>query len=150
MEKLKVYQLATVGLLLLNLGLLAFVFLAPRRGGPSPHHAKEMLHLDAAQNEIFLALARAHQTEMRGLNERQRRELQRYFDQLKTADATTPPPIPTELGKVEGEKISSTYRHFLDVREMLRPEQETHFPGFVDRMTNRILSGSGKKKRPKR
>lgn len=140
MDKLRVFQIATIGLLLLNVVLMAFIFFAPRPGGgASPLGPREDLGLDEVQHERFLTLARAHQRQMRTANDRQTELLQAYFLQLNTDSADSPGPIPPEVAVLEREKITSTYQHLLDLKKMLRPEQQAEYPAFVDAALERIL-----------
>ena len=140
MKKLKVYQIATVGLLLLNVILLAFIIFAPRPGGNGPPlRVMDHFGFDAAQDEQFLSLADAHRAQMRAANDQQAELLQQYFLQLISDDAANPGPLPPGIGQVEREKINSTYEHFLDIKKMLRPEQQAAFPDFVEAALGRIL-----------
>ena len=149
MDKLKVFQIATVGLLLLNIILMAFIFLArPPRGGGKPPRAAERLGLDEVQNDQFRELAKAHQRQMRTTNDRQTELLQAYFLQLTTDSAATPGPLPAGVATLEQEKINSTYQHFLEIKKILRPEQQAAFPGFIDNMLQRILLKKSKNRPP--
>lgn len=140
MDKLRVFQIATLGLLLLNVLLLAFIFFAPRPGGGrSPLRTNERFGFDKAQEEQFHNLARAHKQQMRATNDRQTELLQNYFLQLATDSAANPGPLPPGVATFEREKITSTYRHFLDIKNMLHPDQQVDFPGFVDDALKRIL-----------
>lgn len=140
MNKLKVYQIATVGLLLLNVILLAFIIFAPRPGGNGrPVRVMDHFGFDAAQDEKFQDLAETHKEQMRTANDQQAELLQQYFLQLTSDDAANPGPLPPGIGTLEQEKINSTYEHFLDIKKMLRPEQQAAFPSFVEAALDRIL-----------
>ncbi len=139
MTQLKVYQFATLGLLLLNLVLLAVIALAPARAGLTPQQAVRSLHLDNEQRDRFMTFARAHQSEMQALNARQRELLEAYFRQLTTPSAARPGPPPPAVQDIEREKITSTYQHFLEVKALLRPEQEPQFADFVDVVLEQIF-----------
>lgn len=148
MDKLRVFQIATIGLLLLNVVLLAFIFFAPRPGGGNPLRASERFGFDEAQNEQFLNLARTHQGKMREANDQQTELLQTYFLQLTTDSAESPGPLPAGVASLEADKINSTYQHFLDIKKMLRPEQQAAFPSFVRDALERILLKKDKNQRP--
>ncbi len=139
MTQLKVYQFATLGLLLLNLVLLAVIALAPARAGLTPQQAVQSLHLDDEQRDRFMTYARTHQAEMQSLNAQQRELLEAYFRQLTTPTAEQPGPPPPAVQNLERKKITSTYQHFLEVKALLRPEQEAQFPDFVDAVLEQIL-----------
>ncbi len=149
MDKLKVFQIATVGLLLLNIVLMAFIFFSPPpRGGGKPPRAVEHFGFDEVQNEQFRKLVKVHQRQMRTTNDRQSELLQTYFLQLTTDSAATPDPLPPGVATLEQEKINSTYQHFLDIKKTLRPEQQAAFPGFIDNMLQRILLKKSKNPPP--
>ena len=95
MTKLKLYQIAAAGLLLLNIALVVFVVIG--RPGGIPGQALKTLDLDirrAEQHERFLEYANAHQELMRGYNARQAEVLEAHFNQLNTASANDPNPLP--------------------------------------------------------
>lgn len=140
MSKLKVYQIATAGLLLLNVILLAFIIFAPKPDGNGPPlRVMDHFGFDTAQDEQFLALADAHKAQIKAANDQQAELLQQYFLQLTSDEATNPGPLPPGIGTLEREKINSTYEHFLDIKKMLRPEQQAAFPSFVEAALDRIL-----------
>ena len=139
MAKLKVYQFIALGLLVLNLVLLSVIVFAPARADNSPQRAIDTIGLDAEQQERFLDYAHAHQDEMRKYNAEQNALLETYFRQLTTDDAANPGPPPAAVQGIERQKIVSTYQHFLEVKKLLRPEQEKNFPVFVDAVLQQIL-----------
>lgn len=139
MDKLIFYRVSALGMLLLNLGLLTFIVLAPRGGGPGQMPVKGRLQLDDAQHDAFLNLADAHGGTMRGLSDRQRDLLVGYFDQLEDSSIKDSPPLPGEVLELEEQKIKRTYEHLLSVRQLLRPEQVEHYPEFVRGAMSRIL-----------
>jgi len=144
MEKLTVYKLAALLLLVLNLGLLAFLFFGPHTSQGAGAPALKVLQFDDQQHEAFKALAQVHRAEMRDLTDRQRALLREHFRQLSTDQAETPLPLPPDFAELEQEKIGSTYHHFIDVKKILRPEQREHFPQFVEQAVSRILLGPKK------
>jgi hypothetical protein len=149
MNKLKVYQIATIGLLLLNVVLLSFIIFAPKPGGNGrPIKVMDHFGFDAAQDEKFLDLAKAHKAQIKATNDQQAELLQKYFLQLTTDEAANPGPLPPGIGMLEREKINSTYEHFLDIKEMLRPEQQEAFPSFVEAALQRILLMDSEKRPP--
>lgn len=148
MDKLRVFQIATIGLLLLNIVLMAFIFFAPRPSGGPPLRAEQRFGFDKAQDEQFFNLAQAHQRQMRAANDQQTELLQAYFLQLTTDDADNPGPLPPGVATLEAEKINSTYQHFLDIKKMLRPEQQAAFPSFVNDALERILLKKSRGQRP--
>lgn len=151
MDKLKFYRYAATGLLVLNLAILAFFFLyRPMVGGPHgqmrPTHLE--LGFDETQEEAFHSLAQTHQAMMRRINRQQKDLLADYFNSLDKNEADSAALVPKDYTRLEEEKISGTYNHFLQVKALLRPEQQQKFPTFVDRTLKHIL-GQGKNKPPR-
>lgn len=149
MDKLRVYQISTIGLLLLNVVLMAFIFFAPRPGG-EPLRAVERLGLDEAQAEQFHTLAREHQLQIKTVSSQQSELLQTYFLQLTTDTADKPGPLPTGVATLEAKKINGTYQHLLDIKKILRPEQQAAFPDFVNDALKRILLKKDRKGPPRK
>lgn len=153
MDKLTFYRYAALGLLALNLAVLAFFFLyRPLVGGGEFGRppAIGVLEMDEEQHEAFLALAGEHQTMMRSINARQKEMLAGYFGQLSGATIGQTPEVPASYLALEQDKISGTYAHFLEVEGLLRPEQRAAFPGFVEESLQQILGQERKKpRRPK-
>ena len=89
MKQLQLFKYATLGLILLNIGIILFFFLTkpkpprPMPEGPNNHamdrRAIDLLGLDENQVVAFRDLARAHSREMRTINEEQRQLLEPYF-----------------------------------------------------------------------
>jgi hypothetical protein len=139
MSPLKVYKIAALFLLVLNLALIAVIVLAPGRSDGPPLHAASHFGFTEEQDERFLNFARAHQNKMIDYNARQTKLLRDYFRQLTTSGAESPTPPAPEILEIERRKIESTYAHFLEVRSLLTPEQERQYPTFVDTVLARVL-----------
>lgn len=149
MDKLKFYQIIALGMLLLNLVLLGFILLAGPPQQDRPGHALEELQLDDGQHDRFTQLAQAHQQQMRETNEEQRELLNTYFDGLINPDPVQGIKLPEAVVMLEHKKITSTYRHLLEVKEILRPEQVDRYPDFVRTAMRRILMQKENPQRPK-
>lgn len=146
MTQLKFYQYASIGLLALNIVIIAFFFLA-KPPSPSKNAGKQfekkaiaILHLDDAQQTAFLALAEAHNEKMDAINAQQSQLLEPYFQRLINSSA----PLPAEntLQKVQllkKEKVDVTYHHFEEVKAMLQPEQIGYFKEFMTRALQLLL-----------
>lgn len=142
MDKLKVYQVATFSMILLNLSLLAFLFL----GGPGhnrANHYSSELELDAEQKSQFQQLTKDHSQLVRRLNEQEVTLLEAYFQ--KADEFETPPSFPAEVLDIKQQKVTATFQHFQDIKSILRPEQKELFPSFINQSLERILRKRGKK-----
>lgn len=149
MDKLTFYRYTSIGLLILNLAILAFFFLfRPLMGGPPqgpPNTA--ILEMDAEQHAAFQGLVEDHQEIMRTANDRQKELLSQYFSQLADPTGSPTGTFPEKYCEYEQEKIVGTYEHFLQVKGLLRPEQRAKFPLFIDQSLDQILGKAGKRRR---
>lgn len=146
MDKLKFYRYSALGLLVLNLAIMAFFFLyRPMAGGPmgppQPTHVE--LDFDEQQKEAFHDLVETHQAEMQRINRQQKELLAEYFNTLSESQMDSSVMVPQRYTDLEAEKISATYEHFLQVKALLNAEQQQKFPTFVERTLKNILGRGG-------
>lgn len=146
MKQLQFYKYAAFGLLALNLAMIAFFFLT----SPRPPHeragqgmlsrAVEMLRLDEEQKVKFEESARAHKENMTSINDRQRALLRPYFQRLIDPSIVVDEAgVLAEVQKLEAEKVVSTYRHFTEVKSILKPDQQPYFEEFMHQALRMIL-----------
>ena len=149
MKQLQFYKVATWGLLVLNLSMVAFFFLT----APPPHHGRKLggqkagaiMKMNDQQNESFHLLAEEHMKKMEGFNNQQRNLLKPYFSSLIDSKAAiNSDSLLNKVQLLERNKIESTYQHFQDVKSILKPEQHTYFEEFVEHAMGRILLGQKK------
>jgi len=155
MGKLQFYKFATLGLLLLNVSMIAFFLLTK----PPHHHSKEgrttmradqRMHLDKAQHQTFLDYADKHKVRMKAINEKQGELLKPYFYTLvDTTQEVNTQNILEEVKTLEGQKIEFVYQHFKEVKSVLRKEQYVYFKSFVDNVFERIVKGKKDSNPPK-
>lgn len=145
MKELQFYKIATVGLLLLNLSLIAFFFInRPPRQLPPPkegrERANEALKLDRKQHEVFLQYANQHMQTMRSLDNQQRDLLRPYFTALTDQQENNyTDSLLNQVLQIERNKIETTYEHFQTVRSILRPDQEPYFEDWVNSALKNVL-----------
>lgn len=89
--------------------------------------------------------------QMDALNRQQRQLAPTYFRPLlDAADASNSDPILRELTQLEMAKLEVTYAHFAEVKAMLRPDQQEHFPEFLERAVQSLVyTGQPKPRRPR-
>lgn len=159
MKDSRFYQYTTIALLLLNISLLAFlIFSSPAKQEQPPHNRTgprqfrektlEILELDEKQTELFYQSADSHNIRVTDIEKRQRELLKPYFSQIFKPDTS----LKSEelLGQSQAlylEKIEITYRHFNEVRSILRPGQKDNFATFMNRALE-ILLLEGRPKGP--
>ncbi len=153
MDKFTFYRNATFGLLGMNLVLLA-LHLLPLIGGPPEGPGSNMaravnrLELDKNQHEYFMASAEAHRKNMERINQQQRDILRQYFKGLTATPPAVRPTLPPEYATLNVEKVTTTYQHFLTVKDLLRPEQMPLYAPWVETATRRLLIGNKPQRKP--
>ena len=162
MEQLKFYKVASLGLLLLNLGIIAFFWfnrpphshLPPPGQGPNneatafQNKTIGLLDLDEEQAATFRDLARGHGEEIGNLNRDQTNSLQAYFETAYQATTlAVRDSLLNGIQEIESRKIVTTLDHFLAVKALLDEDQLSEFDEFVSEAIGRILD-VGKKSAP--
>lgn len=151
MKQLQFYKYTTWGLLLLNIALVVFFFLAspgpPRNREFSREKYAEILHLNEQQKASFIELTKQHHKQMEVYANQQRDLLQPYFNNLlQQIDTSTLEDYLNQIQHLERKKIEYTYRHFQEVKSLLNPAEYIYFEEFVKQASERILDK--KKKNP--
>lgn len=155
MEPTKFYKLTTLGLLLLNVAILAFFLLTKPTAPNAPpfregmrSHATDIFDFDKEQEVSFKKLAKQHHQQLQAIHEQQRKLLPNYFKSLTDSVAEYDTEIVLEeLQKIEQEKLLVTKQHLLAVKNILNEEQIVHFREFVDRILSTIVA-KGRKRPP--
>lgn len=148
MDKLKFYQYASVGLLLLNLILVTFLILGRPSDGERPGRAFDSLNMDKAQHDAFLESAKVHVQLMTSVDDQQKKLLEAYFKTIMEPSSNVNPTFPEEVVQLEKRKIEGTYKHFQEIKTLLKEEQLADYQQFMDRMINRILPKAKKNPHP--
>lgn len=146
MKESRFYKISTLVLLIINIGLITFFIInkpkhPPMEGNtPFQQSAKNILHLTEEQDKAFVQLANQHMQLMRTINKDQADLLKPHFSTILNDSSQM---IPTEtleqFSALERKKVVNTYQHFLDIKDMLTPEQMPHFKHFMNQAVQRIL-----------
>ena len=146
MKQLQFYKYAAGVLLLLNLLVIAFFFITrphpPDKKGREDlqKRAIDIMEMDEQQHTVFLQFAKQHSEQMDYFNKQQRNLLQPYFKAIiDTANAVNSTTLLAQFHALEQKKVELTYQHFLDIKSILNPEQQTGFEEFVERALEIIL-----------
>lgn len=148
MTQLQFYKYATWALLVINAAVLSFFLLTkphPKGEGPGgprslENDAVQLLQLDEQQYKMFIELAVDHSQQLRSIEKEERDELRRYFDQLlQESNDSTQLDILEQVKLLEGSKVTITYKHFQEVKALLRPEQQEYFEGFMKKALRLLL-----------
>lgn len=156
MNQIKFYRFVMVGLLLLNMFVLAFFLFnqsdpRPNRPPRNPSFQEEvpqMLELDSAQQLIFDDLADQHNKQISTINQQQQALLLPYFGSIASDSAAeTNEFVLTQFQALERKKLEITYQHFVAVKNILSPQQIPLFKILMGKITDRIVM-QRKKSRP--
>lgn len=149
MEKSKLLTIAVLGLLLLNLGILAMIWFRP---GP-PHGPGERpdaflireLSLNAEQVAKFQELKEAHHSAMVELQKKDRHLHDEFFQLLKgdTPDRSGAIALSDSMSAIRVQMEMLTFDHFAEVRKLCTPEQQKKFSEIIDDMFRRITRPPG-------
>lgn len=148
------YRYATYFLLLLNLAVLGTWWWTagpPQSQAARIQHAINVLKLDPNQATVFRQSVERHVTGMQDLRTTQQQHLEVYFaglTQPETLNEQDRAALLEQLQTLERKKIEQTYQHFVEIKALLKPEQEEAFKRFVDHVLRKVLLG-GKKKHSK-
>lgn len=153
MNQLKFYKYAALGLLGLNLTMIAFFILTkpkqhPKpKGGDVPEVVIEILKLDEEQRAAFLVSAKHHGETMGEITQQQKSILEPYFHKLIDSNKDlNSDSLLTQYQNLERQKIELTHQHFQDVKSMLKEDQYANFEVFMNSVLKSVLSE--KKKNP--
>ncbi len=157
MKKETLLTIAVFALLVLNFGILGFLFFRhphppPGMGaGPLDRRIVEKLHLDKDQEQKFEQLKSAHHAQMIALDEAYRGALGDYFALLKN-DTIIPgqrDSLQAVLSRIQQQKASVTFQHFSDLKGLCTPEQKTNFNALLPELMQVILPRKERPEDPK-
>jgi len=146
MNQNRIYQYIILGLVVLNLIVLAVFLLAESqpRYRQSPKNIRseviEILRLNDDQIFHFHDLADEHKRRMKDIDRRQARLLLPYFESL--ADSSGEIDKDSLLNHYqlsEKEKVEVTYQHFQEIKKLLNEDQLSEFNEFMDRVIDGLL-----------
>ena len=153
MQPLQFYKYAAGLLLLLNIGVVLFMWMNKPKHPPHrlQYRVIDLLQLDEEQEVKFKGFAKIHSEKALVIDSLQQALLLPYFNSL--VDTTISINIDTALHHVqilERQKIEQTYLHFQDVKHLLRPEQQDNYKEIMNLLLNRLFSKMEKRgNRPK-
>jgi len=147
MSRDRFYQVVILLLLLLNFGILGYLWMGKqdaRHMGPPPPPDRmiiERLHLDDKQQEQFEGFRDEHHSQMVTLQE-QSAELHKELFALLKAPGVNEQAKDSMMGLLQQnshKKEEITFEHFQKLRAILTPQQQTEFDSFVEEISERIL-----------
>lgn len=153
MNKITLLTVAVVGLLLLNAGLLVFMFtkrppMGPPRGegkGSAAGVIIEKLKLDAQQQLQFAALRKQHRDQMEKIQEEDRESHRNYFELLKqdNPDHQKADSLATLISEHNKQIQQVTFNHFEQLRKICTAEQKQLFDSSIDEIIRMMMPRPG-------
>ncbi|WPV69975.1 hypothetical protein [Chitinophaga sp. LS1] len=137
MSKIKLLSIAVVGLLVLNLGTLAFLFFTRpypmdepernfHRDGPK-RIIIERLHFDNGQVAQYEMLIAAHRKRIGELDDQIRQAKNYLYSSLAEVSIWQRDSLMVRLGELQQQVESTHYEHLVEIKKLCRPEQLPYF-----------------------
>lgn len=167
MNHLNFYKYASLGLLILNIAMVAFFLLtkpkppshrlgehAGQHPGPDQRNSFEekvigILELNEDQQQNFQEYAQMHNGKLSSIAEQQEGLLLDYFDSVNNATNNTDTEIAlTKFQQYDREKLEVTRDHLMELKNLLKEDQLPNFKEFMEIFTERIIRKQKKKPPP--
>lgn len=141
MSKIKLLSIAVIGLLFVNLGLVAFLFFRkpPHTAGGRPPLSKdgpkkliiERLHLDKEQVTQYEHIIEVHQAGIKSLDDSIKIAKNNLYQSLTDENFTSRDSLIARLGLLQRKIELTHYDHFAAIRKICNPEQLAYFNGLT-------------------
>ena len=150
MKKENFYKIIIIALLLLNFGVLGYLWSGGRNNHmPPPHDGRgegpagfiiERLQLDAQQQEAFQKLRDAHHVKADELKEESRQLHDVLFAGLTDSSINQPQvdSLMTLIAQNDHAKETLNYNHFKELKSILKPEQYKLYDEFIGDIARRF------------
>ncbi len=160
MSKIKLLSIAVIGLLILNLGIVGFLFLKkPQRQPDRPNGRPpfeqvrpqneiiERLHFDSNQIRQYEILIDEHQESIKALNDSIRNVKSLLYQTLNDENDSDKDSLIEKLGSLQKNIEHTHYGHFAEIKKLCKPDQLSDF----EELTTRLAGFFGRpEQRPRR
>jgi periplasmic protein CpxP/Spy len=146
MSKIKLLSLAVIGLLIVNLSTVGFLFLRKpphTEGRPRPFERMrpknkiiETLHLDSEQVAQFEKLIDQHKEKTRQLRDNIREVKSQLYQTLSEENASSRDSLISQLGVLQKEIEVVHYDHFAQIKKLCKPDQIEYFNSLTGELAN--------------
>lgn len=137
MERTKLLTITVIGLFLINLATLGFLFLNGPKPGGMPHEGRrqpktiiiEKLHFDANQQKEYEKLIRWHREEIDQLDDSIRQTKNKLYSGLSESDTNTKTKdsLIALLNTYQKQVEETHFKHFEDIKKLCKPNQQEDF-----------------------
>jgi hypothetical protein len=159
MSKTTLLSIAIGVLLLMNLGLMTFIFLAkppqeaPGAPGRPPEGPKrliiERLHFNQQQVALYERLIHAHRAAIRSLEAEIRHTKNNLYNTLTDSIHTGKDSLQNRLGSLQRDIETVHYTHFEDIRRLCHPDQLAYFASLTQDLAAYFAPGKNGMPPPK-
>lgn len=151
MTKIKLLSIAVVGLLLINIGILTFLFLSKpvhmpgdgpmgKKGGPQSVII-ERLHFDKEQVVQYEKLIDLHQQTIRELDGQIREIKNQLYATLADETDKNKDSLQNKLGEIQRQIESVHYHHFEEIQKLCKPGQLEYFKSLTGELAKFFAPG---------
>lgn len=145
MERTKLLTITIIGLLLINLATLGFVFLNGPKPGGMPHEGRPLpkdiiidkLHFDANQQKEYEKLIRWHRGKIDQLDDSIRQTKNTLYSGLTESDTNTKTKdsLIALLNTYQKQVEETHFKHFEDIKKLCKPEQQEYFKALTTELS---------------
>ncbi|WP_395633914.1 Spy/CpxP family protein refolding chaperone [Flavobacterium sp.] len=145
MERTKLLTITIIGLLLINLVTLGFLFLNGPKPGGMPHEGRrqpktiiiEKLHFDAAQQNEYEKLIRWHRGAIDQLDDSIRQTKNKLYSGLSETNINTKTKdsLIALLNAYQKQVEETHFKHFEDIKKLCKPEQQEDFKALTEELS---------------
>lgn len=156
MSKIKLLGIAVIGLLLLNLAMICFMFLhrpsqrRPIQPGMQKNGPRDIiihrLKFDKDQITAYNKLIEVHKTRIKELNDSIFTFKNQLYASLSDTSSAHPDDMISRINILQKKIETTHFNHFLDIRKLCNPDQ---LPAFEELSKDLSLYFSSPRKEPK-
>ena len=142
MNKTKVLGFAVIALLVLNFGILAFLFLSKNDDGPRGRKMPreiviEKLHFDENQIEAYDKTIKIHQEDIRNLDDSIRSTKNELYQLMNsdTIDSVQKDSLFLKLANYQKQIETTHFNHFLEIKKLCKKEQLSDYENLTEELS---------------
>ncbi|MFM9825209.1 hypothetical protein [Flavobacterium sp.] len=149
MEKKKLLTITIIGLLLLNLGTLGFLFLHRTKGHRPPHEDRtkpkeiiiRQLNFDVVQQRDYAKLIEWHRREITRLDSNIRQTKNKLYSQLNQTEVNVKAKdsLIILLNSYQKQVEETHFQHFEDIKKLCNKEQMEDFSELTEELSRVFL-----------
>lgn len=151
MERTKLLTITIIGLLLINLATLVFVFLNGPKPGGMPHEERhqpkaiiiDKLHFDTNQQKEYEKLILWHRGKIDELDSAIRETKNELYSILgeEKIDNNAKTRLITRLNQYQKQVEETHFKHFEDIKKLCKPAQKEEFEALTEELSRIFAPG---------